>query len=123
MLLSKRDQARIERQLSRCLTEACETGKAQIVGFSWLTHEVDYARFPESLQVTWIFTTEAQKVDALAQGQDVLMQTLTRAALDEAGIDMAKLIAPVRFDSKEACTRNDGGDWRRRLARCATTRH
>ena len=51
------------------------------------------------------------------------MQTLTRAALDEAGIDMAKLIAPVRFDSKEACTRNDGGDWRRRLARCATTRH
>jgi hypothetical protein len=123
MLLSKRDQTRIERQLSRCLTEACETGKAQIVGFSWLTHEVDYARFPESLQVTWIFTTEAQKTDALAQGQDVLMQTLTRAALDEAGIDMAKLIAPVRFDSEEACKRADGGDWRRRLARSAKTRH
>ncbi|HBS77447.1 MAG: hypothetical protein CMK99_04575 [Pseudomonas sp.] len=123
MLLSKRDQTRIERQLSRCLTEACETGKAQIVGFSWLTHEVDYARFPESLQVTWIFTTEAQKTDALAQGQDVLMQTLTRAALDEAGIDMAKLIAPVRFDSEEACTRHDGGDWQHRLARSAKTRH
>ena len=123
MLPSKRDQTRIERQLSSCLTEACEEGKAQIVGFSWLTHEVDFGRFPESLQVTWIFTTEAQKTDALAQGQDVLMRNLARAALDEAGVDMEKLIAPVRFDSEEACNRSDGGDWQRRLARSATTRH
>lgn len=50
MLLGKRDQTRMERQLSSCLTQACEAGKAEIVGFSWLTHEVDYARFPESLQ-------------------------------------------------------------------------
>jgi hypothetical protein len=123
MLLSKREQTRIERQLSSSLTEACEAGKAEIVGFSWLTHEIDHGRFPESLQVTWIFTTEAQKAEALAQGQDVLMRTLTRAALDEAGIDMEKLIAPVRFDSEEACQRADGGDWQRRLSRSATTRH
>ncbi len=123
MLPSKRDQARIERQLSRCLTDACEAAKAQIVGFSWLTHVVDYDRFPESLQITWIFTMEAQKTDALAQGQDALMRTLTRAALDQAGIDMEKLIAPVRFDSEEACKRSDGGDWQRRLARSATTWH
>gem|GEM_PF-5851299 len=51
------------------------------------------------------------------------MRTLTRAALDQAGIDMEKLIAPVRFDSEEACKRSDGGDWQRRLARSATTRH
>jgi len=123
MLPSKRDQARIERQLSRCLTDACKAAKAQIAGFSWLTHEVDYRRFPESLQVTWIFATEAQRTDALAQGQDALMRTLTRAALDQAGIDMEKLIAPVRFDSEEACKRSDGGDWQRRLARSATTWH
>jgi len=123
MLPSKRDQARIERQLSSCLTEACEAAKAQIVGFSWLTHVVDYDCYPESLQITWIFATEAQKTDALAQGQDALMRTLTRAALDQAGIDMAKLVAPVRFDSEEACKRSDGGDWQRRLARSATTWH
>lgn len=123
MLPSKRDQTRIERQLSSSLTEACEAGKAQIVGFSWLTHEVDYGRFPESLQVTWIFTTEALKADALAQGQDDLMRTLTRVALNEAGIDLEKLSAPVRFDSEEACNRVDGGDWPRRLARSAKTRH
>jgi len=123
MLLSKRDQTRMERQLSSCLSQACEAGKAEIVGFSWLTHEVDYARFPESVQVTWIFATEAQRALAIGSGQAARMQTLTRAALAEVGIDMSGLIAPVRFDSEEACTRSDGGDWQRRLARNATTRH
>ncbi len=123
MLLGKRDQTRMERQLSSCLTQACEAGKAEIVGFSWLTHEVDYAHFPESLQVTWVFATEAQRAMAIGQGQGARMQVLTRAALAEAGIDMDALIAPVRFDSEEACKRNDGGDWQRRLARNATTRH
>lgn len=69
MLLGKRGQTRMERQLSSCLTQACEAGKAEIVGFSWLTHEVDYARFPESLQVTWVFATEAQRAMAIGQGQ------------------------------------------------------
>lgn len=123
MLLGKRDQTRMERQLSSCLTQACEAGKAEIVGFSWLTHEVDYAHFPESLQVTWVFATEAQRALAIGTGQGARMQALTRAALAEAGIDMDALIAPVRFDSEEACKRNDGGDWQRRLARNATTRH
>ena len=124
MLLGKRDQTRMERQLSSCLTQACEAGKAEIVGFSWLTHEGDYARFPESLQVTWIFATEAQqRALAIGQGQGARIQALTRAALAEAGVDMDALIAPVRFDSEEACTRNDGGDWQRRLARNAATRH
>ncbi|WP_312915138.1 hypothetical protein [Stutzerimonas kunmingensis] len=123
MLLGKRDQTRMERQLSSCLSQACEAGKAEIVGFNWLTHEVDYARFPESLQVTWVFATEAQRALAIDTGQGARMQALTRAALAEAGIDMDALIAPVRFDSEEACKRNDGGDWQRRLARNAATRH
>lgn len=123
MLLSKRDQTRMERQLASCLSQACEAGKAEIVGFGWLTHEVDYARFPESLQVTWVFVTEVQRALAIGQGQGARMQALTRAALAEAGVEMDALIAPVRFDSEEACKRDDGGDWQRRLARNATTRH
>ncbi len=31
---SKREQARLERRLVASLTDACETAKAQIVGFS-----------------------------------------------------------------------------------------
>ncbi|WP_462380240.1 hypothetical protein [Pseudomonas sp. Marseille-QA0892] len=112
----------MERALARYLTQACEAAEAELVGFSWLTHEVDYARFPQSLQVTWIFETEAQK-DAM-RGEDVeRIQALTGDALQQAGVDMMPLKAPVHLDSEEACRQIDGGDWSRRLARRLATRH
>ncbi|MBT9263374.1 hypothetical protein KKQ10_00650 [Pseudomonas sp. MG-9] len=38
MPLGKRELARIERRLIATLTDACETAKAEIKGFTWLTH-------------------------------------------------------------------------------------
>ena len=48
-------------ELIRMLTTACETAKSEIVGFQWLTHDVDYERFPQSLCVTWLFDSEASR--------------------------------------------------------------
>jgi hypothetical protein len=117
MLLSKREQAQIERRLATTLTEACETAKAQIVGFSWLTHEVDYAAFPSSLRVVWIFDTQAHQEQALAAGQGERMLALTATALDQADISLNPLARHVLFDNEEACRRANGGDWQQRLAR------
>lgn len=115
--LSKRDQARIERRLASTLTEACETAKAEIVGFAWLTHEVDYTQFPASLRVVWIFDTQAQKDQALASGQRERMVELTAQALEDADIVIGDVSKRVQFDSEEQCQRANGGDWQQRLAR------
>lgn len=115
--LSKRDQARIERRLASTLTEACETAKAEIVGFSWLTHEVDYAAFPASLRVVWIFDTDIQKDQTLASGQRERMVELTAQALEDADIVIADVSKRVQFDSEEQCQRANGGNWQQRLAR------
>lgn len=115
--LSKRDQARIERRLASTLTESCETAKAEIVGFSWLTHEVDYAAFPASLRVVWIFDTQAQKDQALASGQRQRMIELTAVALEAADVVVTNVSARVQFDSEEQCQRANGGNWQQRLAR------
>jgi hypothetical protein len=117
MALSKRDQARIERRLVATLTEACETAKAQIVGFEWLTHEVDYAEFPSSLRVVWVFDTQASKDQALASGQGERMVELTAIALSEADVLVSSVSAHVQFDSEEQCQRANGGNWQQRLAR------
>ena len=61
MALSKRETVGIERQLVAALTDACETAKAEIPGFEWLTHTVNYADFPQSLRITWVFDTRANK--------------------------------------------------------------
>lgn len=115
--LSKRDQARIERRLVSTLTEACETAKAEIIGFAWLTHEVDYADFPASLRVVWIFDTQIHKDQAVASGQRDRMIELTAQALDAADVVVGNVSARVQFDSEEQCQRANGGNWQQRLAR------
>lgn len=107
----------MERLLAATLTEACESAKAQIEGFAWLTHEADYATFPASLVVVWVFDTQARKERALAAGQGTLMIELTARALNEAGVHLDSLAAHVFFDSEEQCRRVNAGDWVQRLKR------
>ena len=123
MLLSKRDLAHRERQLVASLTQACETGKAEILGFAWLTHRVDDQKFPSSLMVTWVFDTQANRDRALANGQDERMAVLTTEAFSEAGISVSTVSTHLAFDSEEQCLRVDGGNWQQRLARQRSSKH
>ena len=117
MLLSKREQAQIERRLVATLTEACETAKARIVGFVWLTHEVDFAHFPASLRVTWVFDTRANRDQAVAGEPARQMLELTTAALREADVEVKQVSAHMAFDSEEHCQQVSAGNWQRHLAR------
>ena len=113
--MGKREVARVERELVVCLTEACETAKAEIVGFTWLTHRLDPDNFPASLRITWVFQREADKAAALAGEAKARMLALTCQALDEVGIRLDHPAWHVRFDSEEACSRSHNGDWNKRL--------
>ncbi|WP_429413838.1 hypothetical protein [Pseudomonas plecoglossicida] len=116
--MNRRELARLERELVACLTDACETAKAEIVGFTWLTHRLDPADFPASLRIIWVFEREADKEAALAGNAKARMIELTSKALDEAGVALDNTGWHVRFDSEEACTRSHAGDWNRRLEAC-----
>ncbi|WP_268800423.1 hypothetical protein [Pseudomonas huanghezhanensis] len=113
---NKRGQVRTGRRLVAALTEACETAKAEIIGFEWLTHEVDYGAFRQSLRVIWVFDTRLHKEHALAGGQDARMRELTARALADAEVDVSRLDRCVQFDSEEECSAQHGGDWRSRVA-------
>ncbi|WP_312154364.1 hypothetical protein [Pseudomonas sp.] len=108
--LSKRDLARLERELVVCLTEACE-----IVGFTWLTHRLAPDNFPASLRITWVFEQEADKDAAVAGAAKARMLELTAQALSEAGVHLDHVAWHVRFDSEQACQHSHAGNWDRRL--------
>lgn len=61
MPAEKRELARIERRLIATLTDACEAAKAEIQGFTWLTHTADLNALAATLNVIWVFDTEADK--------------------------------------------------------------
>lgn len=123
MVMSKRQQKQLEHQLITALTEACEIAEAEIPGFSWLTHDNGRQEFPAGLRVTWIFDTRANLDRAMANGDDQRMRALTRAALEETGLNPQILSACLQFDSEEACLNAQDGDWLARLAQIRRTRH
>ncbi|MDZ4186243.1 MAG: hypothetical protein U1D97_14865 [Desulfuromonadales bacterium] len=97
----KRKHLGIERELIRTLTLACETAKSEIVGFQWLTHEVDYERFPQSLRVIWMFDSEASRARALASSDKARMLALTLGAFDEVGISVSNIAEHVAFSVEQ----------------------
>ncbi|RBC01490.1 hypothetical protein C3E97_012855 [Pseudomonas sp. MWU12-2115] len=112
----KRELAQIERRLIATLTDACETAKGEIKGFTWLTHTADLNALAQTLKVIWVFETEADKNLALTDAK-ARIHELTATALHEANIDVPVSDRNVRFDSEEECQRTHGGNWRHRLAR------
>lgn len=117
----KRELARIERRLITTLTDACETAKGEIKGFTWLTHTADLDALAQTLKVTWVFETLADKQLAQANAKARVFE-LTAIALAEADIDVKPSDQTVRFDSEEECQRTHGGDWDRRLAQARVTK-
>lgn len=69
--MRKSDQ-KIEKEIIRRLTEVCETMKPRLSGFEWLTHDVNYQRFPVSLLVTLVFNDEASESELLDQFAELL---------------------------------------------------
>lgn len=105
----------MERELARALTTACELAKSEITGFEWLTHRVDYQRFPDSLIVTWVFDSESDLSEAIAGQGKARMQALTLAAFQEIGISVKDIARHVEFDSQQRCDAQHGGDWAARI--------
>jgi hypothetical protein len=111
----KRELARIERRLITTLTEACETAKTEIKGFTWLTHTADLTVLAETLRVVWVFETVADKKLALVNAKARIFE-LTAIAVNGADIDLNLSDRHVHFDSEEECARAHAGNWQKRLA-------
>jgi hypothetical protein len=116
MPAGKRELARMERLLITTLTEACETAKSEIKGFTWLTHTGDLNAAAETLKITWVFETLADRKLAQVQAK-ARIRELTATALHEAGIELKLTDHNVRFDSEQECQSSQGGDWQKRLAK------
>ena len=112
----KKPDARIERRLTRALTDACEQAKPLLPGFVWLTHLVDDQNIPDSLRVIWVFKTQDDMTSALKGDGWQYMRAFTEAALLEVGVAIGKVDGCLDADNEEDCLRVHGGDWQKRLS-------
>lgn len=114
MKLTKTTQ-KLDNNICKALTIACENSLHQIAGFSWLTHRANYTNFPASLIVTCVFETEndieEMKANNLAKDfqQDIQKQLL------KIGVILKNINRNIHFDSEEACDKHHQGQWNERL--------
>ncbi|MEW9796781.1 Fis family transcriptional regulator [Alteromonas sp. CYL-A6] len=94
------------------LTRVCETALEDIEGFEWLTHQVNYRAFPESLTITCVFDTR----DSLELANTQHLVSLIGQAMSDIGIRLASVHRHIRFDTQEDCLRDHDGRWNVRLA-------
>lgn len=110
-------QKKIDNTICKALTEACSIFLAEVEGFEWLTHRVNYTNFPASLIVTCVFDTKANQQQAESAAECLTMQKQIQAKLLKVGVKFKVLSRQVVFDNEQACLEGHEGDWELRLAR------
>ncbi len=100
-----------EAAIIRALTQACEMAKDRGDGFEWLTHFVDYGRFPESLEIVCVYNTNEQ----LARADRGAICSLIKDSLASIDVHLRDARQQVSFDTEENCERDSNGDWSKRL--------
>lgn len=90
----RKSDKKIENKIRQALTEVCDLALQQINGYLWITHQVNYQRFPDSLIITCMFADKESADDALQQGELVRM---TLQKLQQVGIDLKAPNKQLRF--------------------------
>lgn len=106
---------KLEKQVIQSLTKSCENIKTQVPGFEWLTHNVDYGRFPQSLIITCVFDNIASYQTACTASHQYLIGDIIRSDLSAIDIELKNIHKHLCFDTEEACAVESAGNWNRRL--------
>lgn len=113
----RKSDKKLEKALRDSLTEVCEIALTSVNGFSWITHKVDFDRFPDSLRIISVFTTENELKKALMAKEDKFLQSLICEKLRAKGIVLKTPNKQISIDSEEACGAKANGDWALRFSR------
>ncbi|UZE95364.1 Fis family transcriptional regulator [Alkalimarinus alittae] len=119
----RRTDKKIDNNVRKALTLACESALERVEGFKWLTHTAKYDCFPGSLLVVCVFDTQASLTQACEEGQDVYMRKLIQGCLLKIGVKFKHVQKQVKFDTEEACEREHDANWSARIAQDSLRLH
>lgn len=111
----KKSDKKLDNQIRQSLTELCESQLEQIEGFEWLTHVVNFNRFPESLRVVCVFYDNESLTKAKQDGTTDKVQNQITQTLAKLKITLNKPAKQIIFDTETRCQAQHGGNWAKRL--------
>ncbi|WP_299691332.1 Fis family transcriptional regulator [uncultured Vibrio sp.] len=92
---------KLENQIRKVLTDACENTLKGYEGFQWVTHSVNFSSFPQSLKIVCVFDTNQSRANFFeGQGQQQIAATLHKA-FAEVGIQLKSVDKHVSYDTQQ----------------------
>ncbi|OKY27857.1 Fis family transcriptional regulator [Thalassotalea sp. PP2-459] len=113
----RKTDKKIENQLRIGLTDVCNKALIDIHGFMWLTHTVNYANFPHSLQIVCVFDTNDNLQSYQGSAQSKSLESRIEIELINLGIKVKNITKHISFDTEQSCEAQHGGNWAIRLAK------
>ena len=111
----RKTDRKLENQLRLVLTDVCETALKEFAGFQWLTHLVNFAKFPETLKVVCVFDTNENLNNFMETKSNLEMSALIQTRFVAKGISLKKMANHITYDTEENCKKNNNGKWADRL--------
>lgn len=112
----RKSDKKLDNDIRKRLGVLCEEEFESIDGFQWLTHTVNYSNFPTSLNIICVFETDDNVRQFLASTDKNKAISTVESALFKLNIKLKTPSKHFRFDSEEACNRENKGNWAMRLA-------
>ncbi|CUB02260.1 hypothetical protein [Marinomonas fungiae] len=111
----RKTDKKLENQIRVTLTELCDELLDLELGFAWLTHLVDYDRFPHSLKIVCVFDSTQAQQDFAQSPHCAQLQSALQARLKSLNISLKDISKHLFLDNEEACERTHQGRWADRL--------
>ena len=111
----RKTDKKMDNQIRKVLTEVCDIALKDFAGFQWLTHLVNYADFPKTLQVVCVFDTNDELAQFLAVNGDHALSELIASKLSGLGIKLKDISKQIAYDTEERCETEHSGKWADRL--------
>ncbi len=93
----------------------CEALLDSQPGFVWLTHTVDYKRFPQSLIIVLVFENDSQMQQCKRNALPAISRLVT-SHLNGEGIILPHAERYLHVDNESACEAQHNGNWAKRLS-------
>ena len=107
----QRSAKKTEQAIIKALNNVCETLKDKYIGFTWLTHFVDYNKFPQSLKIVFVFETNQHLLDAKNHKLFETLFELSESQLKKESIHIKRIDKSIFFDSEENGADFNDSNW------------
>lgn len=95
----RKTDKKYDNAIREALTEVCEQTMKQIDGFEWLTHEVNYQRFPQSVMICLMFTDRQRIADFKNSDEYNRVLKAIQSRLSAAGISLKNIASHVQLNT------------------------